>query len=174
LLLTLLVRAGGYGIFLPETKPRIVFSVRAERFAFSWLAQKGTGLFPFELEGTAIFGCEPKLTGKKKFAPKLSVPTIGAHNGGVPVREQGDRVQQRRGMPGGSSGSGALSTSVVSFPDREYFEEGDTLEAWLLVAGGHTTPPQGGQAVPKEVPPWLKDDRVQQSDQRKENAVCSV
>jgi len=86
LLLTLLVRAGGYGIFLPETKPRIVFSVRAERFAFSWLAQKGTGLFPFELEGTAIFGFEPKLTGKKKFAPKLSVPTTGARNGGVPVR----------------------------------------------------------------------------------------
>ncbi len=87
MLLTLLVRAGGYGIFLPETKPRIVFSVRAERFEFSLLAQKGTGLFPFELEGTAIFGLEPKLTGKKKFAPKLPVPITGARNGGVPVRE---------------------------------------------------------------------------------------
>ena len=75
LLRTLLVRAGGYGIFLPETKPRFVLSVRVERFEFFWLGQKGTGLFPFELEGTAVFGLEPKLTGKKKFAPKLSVRT---------------------------------------------------------------------------------------------------
>ena len=75
LLLTLLVWAEGYDIFLPETKPRIVFSVRAERVAFYWLAQKGTGLFPFELEGTAVFGFEPKLTGKKKFAPKLPFRT---------------------------------------------------------------------------------------------------
>ena len=27
------------------------------------LGQKGTGLFPFKLEGTAVFSFEPKLTG---------------------------------------------------------------------------------------------------------------
>ena len=92
----MLVRAGGYGIFLPETKPRFVLSVRVERFEFFWLGQKGTGLFPFELEGTAVFGFEPKLTGKKKFAPKLPFPTTGAHNPGVPVRGEHGLIKLMR------------------------------------------------------------------------------
>ena len=53
--------------------PSLQTNVRAN--VFLWLGQKGTGLFPFELKGTAVFGLEPKLTGKKKFAPKLSVRT---------------------------------------------------------------------------------------------------
>ena len=42
---------------------RTFCSFPAERFEFLRLGQKGTGLFPFKLEGTAVFSFEPKLTG---------------------------------------------------------------------------------------------------------------
>ena len=61
-----------------------------------WLGQKGTGLFPFELESTVVFGFEPNLTGKKKFAPKLPFPITGAHNPGVPVRGEHGLIKLMR------------------------------------------------------------------------------
>ena len=60
-------------------KPRNLFLFVPMGFEYFWLGQKGTGLFPFELEGTAVFGWEPKLTGQKKFASKLSVRTPDSH-----------------------------------------------------------------------------------------------
>ena len=65
LFLTSRVRAEAYSAYLLEANLHndFLFAPRGSRFF--WLRKKGT----------AVFGFEPKLTGKKKFVPKLSVRT---------------------------------------------------------------------------------------------------